>query len=121
MGDGIDLLGCFESFKAWLAAAVIRSVSLKVAEEMLLCEVIVQHAQMHKTAGLREASISGAAAADRLLRYSSVYVRFVCDLAGKQGMVDERIALLEEMYTRICEENGPADPVLQGIVSRWRS
>jgi hypothetical protein len=32
-------------------------------------------------------------------------------------MVDERIALLEEMYTRICEENGPADPVLQGIVS----
>jgi hypothetical protein len=36
---------------------------------------------------------------------------------GKQGMVDERIALYEEMYTRICEENGPADPVLQGIVS----
>jgi hypothetical protein len=31
-------------------------------------------------------------------------------------MVDERIALLEEMYNRICEENGPADPVLQGIV-----
>jgi hypothetical protein len=27
------------------------------------------------------------------------------------------IALLEEMYTRICEENGPADPVLQGVVS----
>jgi hypothetical protein len=24
------------------------------------------------------------------------------------------------MYTRICEENGPADPVLQGIVSRWQ-
>jgi hypothetical protein len=24
------------------------------------------------------------------------------------------------MYTRICEENGPADPVLQGIVSTWR-
>jgi hypothetical protein len=22
------------------------------------------------------------------------------------------------MYTRICEENGPADPVLQGIVSK---
>jgi hypothetical protein len=30
-------------------------------------------------------------------------------------MVDE--ASCEEMYTRICEENGPADPVLQGIVS----
>jgi hypothetical protein len=25
-------------------------------------------------------------------------------------MVDESIALYEEMYTRICEENGPADP-----------
>jgi hypothetical protein len=75
---------------------------------------------MHKTAGLREASLSGAAAADRLLRYSSVYVRLSAT-SGKQGMVDERIALLEEMYTRICEENGPADPVLQGIVSRWRS
>jgi hypothetical protein len=37
---------------------------------------------------------------------------------GQQGMVDESIALLEEMYTHICEENGPADPVLQGIVSR---
>jgi hypothetical protein len=34
--------------------------------------------------------------------------------------VDERI-ILEEMYTRICEENGPADPVLQGVVSRWRA
>jgi hypothetical protein len=31
-------------------------------------------------------------------------------------MVD-RESLVEEMYTRICEENGPADPVLQGIVS----
>jgi hypothetical protein len=27
-------------------------------------------------------------------------------------------ASLCEMYTRICEENGPADPVLQGIVSQ---
>jgi hypothetical protein len=35
-------------------------------------------------------------------------------------MVDESIALYEEMYTRICEENGPADPVLQGVVSTWR-
>jgi hypothetical protein len=24
---------------------------------------------------------------------------------------------MKEMYTRICEENGPADPVLQGVVS----
>jgi hypothetical protein len=62
----------------------------------------------------------GAAAADRLLRYSSVF--FGIWLPHEQhGMVDESIALLEEMYNRICEENGPADPVLQGIVSRWRS
>jgi hypothetical protein len=33
------------------------------------------------------------------------------------GGTDERITLLEEMYNRICEENGPADPVLR-IVSR---
>jgi hypothetical protein len=31
--------------------------------------------------------------------------------------VKQSIALLEEMYTRICEENGPADPVLQGVVA----
>jgi hypothetical protein len=43
--------------------------------------------------------------------------RCISDLMSSQGMVDEGIALLEEMYTRICEENGPADPVLQGIVS----
>jgi hypothetical protein len=24
------------------------------------------------------------------------------------------------MYMRICEENGPADPRLQGVVSAWR-
>jgi hypothetical protein len=34
---------------------------------------------------------------------------------GEQGMVDESITFHEEMYTRICEENGPADPVLQGV------
>jgi hypothetical protein len=55
----------------------------KVAEEMLLCEVIVT-AHMPKALSASayegavqqdcEASISGAAAADRLLRYSSVYV-----------------------------------------------
>jgi c-di-GMP-related signal transduction protein len=29
-----------------------------------------------------------------------------------------RASLCKEMYTRICEENGPADPVLQGVVSK---
>jgi hypothetical protein len=43
----------------------------------------------------------------------------ICDLWANRVWLT-RIALLEEMYTRICEENGPADPVLQGIVSRWR-
>jgi hypothetical protein len=42
--------------------------------------------------------ISGAAAADRLLRYSSVMFRLICKLMGKHGMVDES-ALFEEMYT----------------------
>jgi hypothetical protein len=32
---------------------------------------------------------------------------------GKQVWLT-RIAF-EEMYTRICEENGPADPALQGL------
>jgi hypothetical protein len=36
-----------------------------------------------------------------------VYVEMVCLFMGNQGMVDERTALYEEMYTRICEENGP--------------
>jgi hypothetical protein len=35
---------------------------------------------------------------------------------SQYGMVDERIALLEEMYTRICEENGPADPALKACL-----
>jgi hypothetical protein len=41
--------------------------------------------------------------------------RFICN-AGSQVCL-QRHRFLEEMYTRICEENGPADPVLQGIVS----
>jgi hypothetical protein len=38
--------------------------------------------------------------------------------AHRVWLTEHRFA--EEMYTRICEENGPADPVLQGIVSIWR-
>jgi hypothetical protein len=34
--------------------------------------------------------------------------------------IDERIALYEEMYTRICEENGPADPVPKALSRRLR-
>jgi hypothetical protein len=44
MGEGIDLgIGCFEKLQSLVAAAVssIR-IARKVAEEMLLCEVIVQ-------------------------------------------------------------------------------
>jgi hypothetical protein len=46
--------------------------------------------------------------------------RMICAFMANRVWLT-RIALFEEMYTRICEENGPADPVLQGIVSRWRS
>jgi hypothetical protein len=58
--------------------------------------------------------ISVAAAADDR-RYPPFMFRHTRDLMS-HIQVDEGIALLEEMYTRICEENGP-HPVLQGIVS----
>jgi hypothetical protein len=42
------------------------------------------------------------------------------ELMGKQGMIDERIALCKRVYTRICEgENGP-DPVLPRRCLDWR-
>jgi hypothetical protein len=42
--------------------------------------------------------------------------RMICDFMGdERGMVDERIFARRDVH--ICEENGPADPVLQGIVS----
>jgi hypothetical protein len=48
MGEGIDLgKGCFEKLQVWLAAAVSSTRIEKVAEEMLLCEIIVQM-HMHK-------------------------------------------------------------------------
>jgi hypothetical protein len=38
----------------------------------------------------------------------------ICDF-WLPGVWLTRIALLEEMYTRICEENGPADPALKVV------
>jgi hypothetical protein len=118
-------IGCFEKLQSWLAAGSSTHRS-KVAEEMLLCEVIVQrricpkhhqkHSLMRRAAGLREASLR------QLPTDLSIFKRiFMSDLRlmSKHGMT--RASLCREMYTRICEENGPADPVLQGIVSRWRS
>jgi pentatricopeptide repeat protein len=51
-----------------------------------------------------EASLSGAAAADRLLDDIQAICLGNLHLMSKQGMVDESIALYEEMYNRICEE-----------------
>jgi hypothetical protein len=54
-------------------------------------------------AGLREAF--SCTAADRPFRYPFA-CRVICELMGKQGMVDEN-RLLEEMYTRIRERMDP--------------
>jgi hypothetical protein len=98
----------------------------KVAEEMLLCEVIIRricikhyekHCLMRVPCSRIEASLHGSC------RQTASIFKRICWLlihATKQhGMVDESIAL-QRRCTRICEENGPADPVLQGIVSGWR-
>jgi hypothetical protein len=57
--------------------------------------------------------------------------RTICDFMEQGGTWLTRESLIiEEMYTRICEENGPADPALQrhclghgGLASRlwWGS
>jgi hypothetical protein len=65
-----------------------------------------------------ETSFSGAAAADELLRYSSLYVGWSAHYGANRVWLT-RESLLEEMYTHASEENGPADPA-QGIVSGWR-
>jgi hypothetical protein len=43
--------------------------------------------------------------------------RMICDFMGKQGMVDEN--RFEKRCTRICEENGPADPALKALSRTW--
>jgi hypothetical protein len=47
MDGGIDLgIGCFEKLQSWLSAAASSTrIAQKVAEEMLLCEVITSICQ----------------------------------------------------------------------------
>jgi hypothetical protein len=97
---------------------------------MLLCEVIVQYriCQKHFEAAAYEVPCSRTAKLLSLARQlptdcfdiQAYMFKVICDLMGKHGMVDER-TLYEEMYTRICEENGPADPVLKALSRTWRS
>jgi hypothetical protein len=61
-------------------------------------------------------AISGAAAANELLRHQALCY-FICDFMSKHGMVDERIALLEEMYTRICRGEWTCRSCAPGVVS----
>jgi hypothetical protein len=96
---------------------------------MLLCEVMVQFSICRKHYDKksayegavqqdREKLFLSAAAADRPFIQAFMF-RYICNLMSLQVWLTR--ASLCEMYTRICEENGPADPVLQGIVSQtWR-
>jgi hypothetical protein len=82
---------------------------------MLCDEVIVQHNickhyekhSAYEGAVQQEQRLSLAhrQTASTFKRICLVYLRFM----SKQGMVDEH-RFFEEMYNRICEENGPADP-----------
>jgi hypothetical protein len=69
-----------------------------------------------RAAGLREALPRGSCR-----QTASIFKRFIGHRISyaHKGMVDERI-ISEEMYTRICEENGPADPVPKALSRRWR-
>jgi hypothetical protein len=81
---GIDLgKGCFEKLQSLVGSSSESDPYEKVAEEMLLCEVIVQRRYVQSTIisillmrvpCSRMARSPGAAAADGLFRYSSVNV-----------------------------------------------
>jgi hypothetical protein len=60
-------------------------------------------------------SLLGAHADTDRFDIQAFMLRSVCESMRLQGMADESIALYEEMYTRICEENGPADPVPKAL------
>jgi hypothetical protein len=89
---GIDLgIGCFEKLQSWLSAGSSTHRS-KVAEEMLLCEVIVQrricpkHHQkdslMRRAAGLREKLLCGSCRQTAL--DIQAYIKLICDSMSKQ-------------------------------------
>jgi hypothetical protein len=69
---------------------------------------------MRATAGPREASFLCGAAADRPLDIKRLCLGFARLWANR--VVDERIALFEEMYTRICGGEWTCRSQLQGIV-----
>jgi hypothetical protein len=103
-------LVCFEAAKL-VGSSEFDPYRSKVAEEMLLCEIIVQYKicltlwQSAYEGAVQqdcEASLARQLPTDCFDIQALCY--FVCDFMSKHGMVDERIALLEEMYTRICEE-----------------
>jgi hypothetical protein len=103
MGEGHDLGGLFELLSL-VGSSSDSTISREVAEEMLLCEVIVQRNICKKNTlkqSAYEVPCSRTARSFSLcrgsyrqtLRYQAFMFRFICDLMS-QGMVDKSIALL---------------------------
>jgi hypothetical protein len=80
-GEGISVRAALRSFKVWLQQQEFDPIE-EVAEEMLLCEIIIRFAMQHtirssllmRVPCSRTAKYYLTAAADRLLGYPSVYV-----------------------------------------------
>jgi hypothetical protein len=100
MDGGIDLgIGCFEKLPV-VCSSEFDPYRSKVAEEMLLCEVIVQYRICLQKVLLMRVLCSRTARSFFLWRGScrqtaSIFkrlFRMICDCMSKQGMVDESIA-----------------------------
>jgi hypothetical protein len=129
-GGGLDIgVGCIEKLVSLVGSREFDPYREKVAEEILLCEFMLQD-RICNSHILKQSAYQGAAKQD-FEKYIALgrqlskdffdiqahVFKQTCNFRRQNGMVDEAIALCEEMYNRICEENGPADPVLQGVVS----
>jgi hypothetical protein len=101
MGEGIDLgEGCFEKLQSLVVSSSnFDPYRSKVAEEMLLCEVIVQFAYAKSTmrsnllmrvhaAGLKLLSLSRQLPTNCFDIQAHMF-GMICELMGIQGMVDE--------------------------------
>jgi hypothetical protein len=101
----------------------------KVTEEMLLCELMLQRrickSHINNKSAYKDAiqqNFEKLVALGRQLPkdFFDIQVSIFHDVylhLCQNDRVDEGIALGEEMYTRICEESGLADPVLQSVVA----
>jgi hypothetical protein len=130
VGKGKDLgEECYEKLLCLVGSKELDPYREKVAEEMMLCEFMLQQ-RICFTHINEESAYQGAAQHDfeklaalgrqlptEFLDIQAHSSHFICVFWGKNDMVDECIELCGEVYTRICEKNGPADAALQGVVS----